>query len=90
MFAVEVAGDELGAALGGAQVGAGVADQLVLGAGAAAAERVRLDVLVEELGRVELGAVAGQELQLDLLGVRRDPLDAPSLRGAPDGRRGSG
>src|SRR5206468_9514053 len=43
-------------------------------AGAAAAERVRLDVLVQELGRVELGAVAGQELQLDLLGVRRDPL----------------
>ena len=74
MFAFEVAGDELGAVLGGAQVGTGVADQFVLGAGAAAAERVRLDVLVEQLGRVELGAVPGQELEFDLLGVRRDPL----------------
>src|SRR6266545_3785535 len=44
-----------------------------LGCGAAAAERVGLDVLVQELGRVELRAVAGQELQLDQLGARGDP-----------------
>jgi hypothetical protein len=70
VFTVEVAGDELGSALRGAQVGAGVADQLVLGVRAAAAERVGLDVLVEQLSGVELGAIAGQELQLDLLGMR--------------------
>src|SRR6266508_6227694 len=45
-----------------------------LGCGAAAAERIGLDVLVQELGRVELRAVARQELQLDLLGVRLHPL----------------
>ena len=44
----------LGAALACAEVGAGVVDELVLAVGAAAAERVALDVLVEELGEVQL------------------------------------
>ena len=58
--------------------------------GSAAAERVGLDVLVQELGRVELGAVAGQELQLDLIGVGLDPAFRPSRRGGRGARRGSG
>jgi hypothetical protein len=73
VFFFEVAGDDVGAALGGAQVGAGVTDQLVLAVWTASAERVGLDVLVEQLGRVELGRVAGQELEFDLLGVSLDP-----------------
>ncbi len=36
-------------------------------------QRVGLDVLVEHLGGVELGCVAGQEVQLDELGVGGDP-----------------
>src|ERR1700677_507622 len=60
--------------LGAAQVAAGAGDQLVLGVWPAAAEGVGLDVLVEQLGGVQLWRVAGQELQLDLLGVRFDPL----------------
>ena len=56
------------------KVCAGVADQLVLAAGTAAAQRVGLDILVQELGGVELGGVAGHELKLDLVGVGRHPL----------------
>src|SRR5271154_235105 len=41
---------------------------------APAAEGVALDVLVEQLGRVQLWCVAGQELQLNLLSVHLDPL----------------
>src|SRR5436190_97342 len=69
--------------LGGVEVGASVADQLVLAAGAAAAGRVGLDVVVEELGGVEHGAVAGQELQLDLLVMSLDP--KPDLLRAVEG-----
>ena len=45
--------------MGGAEPAAGLVDHLLLGVRAAASERVRLQVLVEEFGRVELGAVAG-------------------------------
>jgi hypothetical protein len=52
---VEVAGDEAGGALAGAQVRADLGDECCQGAGAAASEGVGFDVLVEALGGVELG-----------------------------------
>ena|SRR5678815_5163157 len=42
-------------------------------AGTTPARSIRLDVLVEQLHRVELGAVAGQKVQLDPLGVASNP-----------------
>jgi hypothetical protein len=42
-------------------------------AGTTPARSIRLDVLVEQLHRVELGAVAGQNVQLDPLGVASNP-----------------
>ena len=74
MLALEVADDELGSSLGGAQVGAGIADQLLLRARATSTECVGLHILVEQLGWIELGALARQKLKLDLIGVRRCPL----------------
>jgi hypothetical protein len=60
------------AALTGAQEAADVGFELGDIDGAAFAQGVGLDVLVEALGGVELGAVAGQEVQLDELGVLID------------------
>src|SRR3954470_14432751 len=70
----EVAGDLGRAALGRAQEAAHVGLELGDVDGAALAQGVGLDVLVEALGGVELGAVAGQEVQLDERRVGGDPV----------------
>src|SRR4051812_1938182 len=70
----EVAGDLGGAALAGAREAPDVGLELADVERAALAQRVSLDVLVEALGGVELGAVAGQKVQLDELRVSGDPV----------------
>ena len=69
----EVAGDLGRLALAGAQEGSDVGFELGDVDRAALAQRVGLDVLVEAFGGVELGAVAGQEVQLDQISVRGRP-----------------
>lgn len=62
---MEVAPDLLRSVLGAPEEAADVADQLPLGPWALTPHGVGLDVLVEEFVRVELGAVAGQEVEPD-------------------------
>jgi len=53
---LEVAADELGLALPAVQVGTRVGDELALVSGAAATERIRLQVMVQELvGKRQFG-----------------------------------
>lgn len=59
---LEVACDLGGAVLAGSEKGADVGLELVDVERAAFAQGVGLDVLVQALGGVELGAVAGQEV----------------------------
>src|SRR5664280_3198657 len=71
---MEVAGDESGLTLAAAQVATQAAEHVSEVARALAAESVGLNVVVEHLGGVELGAVAGQVVQLDQLRVSGDPV----------------
>jgi hypothetical protein len=47
--------------------------KLIRRSGTTPARRIRLDVMVQQLHRVQLRALAGQEVQLDPLGVAPDP-----------------
>lgn len=62
MFFLKVPFDHGAMGLGGAKVGTDVANQFCSVERSSPADRVRLDVLVEVLVRVELGAVPGQKI----------------------------
>ncbi len=73
MAFLEVPRDAPRLALVGVQVGTDFVEHLREITGPAAPEGAGFDVVVEALGGVQLGGVAGQEVQLDQLGVLGHP-----------------
>jgi hypothetical protein len=70
---VEEADQDLRLTLATTQVPVQLSTELARRAGPSPARRIGLDVMVEQLHRVQLGAVAGQEVQLDPVGMAPDP-----------------
>ena len=77
MFFLEIAFDQRAVGLGGAQIGADIADHLLAVEGSGAAHGVGFDVLVEAFVGIEFGAVTWQEI---------DPQRCPMTFAPTDGR----
>jgi hypothetical protein len=70
---VEKADQDLWLALPATQIPVQLVAKLTRRPGTPPARSVGLDVMVEQLHRVQLRAIAGQEVQLDLLGMAPNP-----------------
>jgi len=70
---VEEPDQDLGVPLPPTQIAAQFSAKLTHRSGTPPARRVGLDVMVQQLHGMRLGAVAGQNVQLDLVGVASNP-----------------